>query len=233
MSVSVARPSKGSDVSRERLKFFAGEVDKAHEAIEDLEQRIARLNAIIFEADEGQRRLQRAIEADNGVSLAKYSAGEAKPTEDITKLVSHAQTSSEAATAAKVALPTAQAALENARGQLLSLNEQKNAELNRVLANLADEDARAYDRAFSEACRMHDKLVGYANVAQSTIGDIQLIVENPKMPRFALPSLGNQDADPFMRHSVSPLTVAASTRKWSSIRARLEHDVMADISDLI
>ena len=56
-----------------------------------------------------------------------------------------------------------------------------------------------YEKAFKETCWLHDKLIDNANVAQSTIGDIQLIVENPKIPRFAFPSLGNTDADPFHR----------------------------------
>jgi hypothetical protein len=228
--ITVSKPDR---VNRGRLKHFAAGIEKAHEAIEDLEKRVARLSDIIVEANAAQINLQNAINADGGLSLAKYSSGQAKQDDDITKLVSLAQTSSEAATAAKVALPTAEVALQNARSQLVSLGEQKNAELNRVLANLADADARAYERAFNQTCILHDKLVGYANVAQANIGDVQLVVETPRTPRFALQSLGNSDADPWLRHRTSELTVNASTRRWSLIRSRLEADVDADLDDLI
>jgi hypothetical protein len=29
---------------------------------------------------------------------------------------------------------------------------------------------------------------------------VRLVLQNPSVPRFALPSLGNGDADPWMRH---------------------------------
>jgi hypothetical protein len=231
-AVVVSAKPKSNHVGRERLKQFASEISKAHEIIEDLEQRVSRFGGIIVEADAAQRALQDAINADGGLALAAYSSGQAKPDHEIIKLVAHSQTSSEAATAAKVALPNAETALESARSQLISLGEQKNTELNRVLALLADTDARAYAKAFADTCKLHDRLVGYANVAQSNIGDIQLITDTPRAPRFALPSLGNSDADPFLRHHPSELTVNESARRWSAIRSRLEANVDADISDL-
>jgi hypothetical protein len=48
-----------------------------------------------------------------------------------------------------------------------------------------------------------------------------------------LPSLGNADADPFMRSRGSEITVAESARTWATVRQRLETDVDADLSDLI
>jgi chromosome segregation ATPase len=188
----VSKPKQG----REKLKHFADEICKAHNAIEDLEQRIARLTAIIIESNGAERALQDAINADGGIALAAYSSGQTKPTDDISKLVAHAKSSGEAAAAAKTALPHTESLLDNARSQLISLAEQKNAELNRVLASMADLDAQAYEKAFNLACTYHDKLAGYASVAQNNVGEVHLIFEAPKMPRFALPSLGNSDADP-------------------------------------
>jgi hypothetical protein len=229
---TVSKP-KSNHTGRERLKHFASEISRANETIEDLEQRVSRFGGIIIEANAAQRALQDAINADGGLALAAYSSGQAKPDDEISRLVAHSQTSSEAATAAKVALPNAEAALESARSQLISLGEQKNTELNRVLALLADKDARDYAQAFAETCRLHDKLVGYASVAQSNLGDCQLIIDPLKVPRFALPSLGNSDADPFLRHGIpNELTVNESARRWSAIRSRLESDVDADLSDL-
>ena len=82
-------------------------------------------------------------------------------------------------------------------------------------------------------CRLHDKLVGYSSVAQANIGDVRLIIEPVRTPRFALPSMGSCDADPFLRHSENELTVADAARQWATVRQRLEMDVDADIEDLI
>jgi hypothetical protein len=226
----VSKPKQG----RERLQHFAEQIGSAHNAIEDLEGRVARFEAIIAESKAAERSLQDAINSDGGVALASYSSGQTKPTDEINRLVAHAKSSGEAAGAAKVAKPHTEALLENARSQLVSLNEQKNEELNRVVANLADVDARAYQKAFDEMCVLHDRLVGYANTAQSNIGSIQLIIDPLRAPRFALPSMGNSDADPFLRHNtVNDLTVGASARKWAQIRSRLEADVDAYLDDLL
>jgi hypothetical protein len=76
---------------RERLKHFEGEIKKAHEAIEDLENRVARFDAIIVESEAAERSLQNAINADGGVALSEYSAGRTKPDDEISRLVAHAK----------------------------------------------------------------------------------------------------------------------------------------------
>jgi hypothetical protein len=229
----VPMPRTIKHTGRERLRFVDGELKRANEAIADLESRVARLGAIISESESNQRNLQAAIQADGGVALAEFSAGKADPDSDIVTLVTLAESSQKAANAAKVALPSTEAMLESARSQAAELREKRNAELNKVLADLADVEGRAYQKAFDETCRLHDRLVGYSQVAQANIGDVRLIVENPKVPRFALPSLGNADADPFMRSRGSEITVAESARTWATVRQRLETDVDADLSDLI
>ena len=116
----------------------------------------------------------------------------------------------------------------------MSLTEQKNTELNRVVANLADVDAREYQKAFDVMCVLHDRLAGYASTAQASFGDIQLIIDPLRVPRFVLPSMASgPDSDPFLRHKSSDLTINESARKWSQIRSRLEADVDADLDDLI
>jgi hypothetical protein len=220
-------------VGRERLRFIDGEVSKAKEAVADLENRIERFESIISDADANHRALQLAIANDGGKALAEYAAGKAGADSEIAKLVTLEDSSRKAATAAKAALPGTESMLNNARAQLPRLAEERVAELNRVVARLADADARAYQKAFEEMCRLHDRLVGYASVAQATIGDIQLIIDPVKTPRFALPSMGNSDADPFLRHSVNELTVNAAAKSWAAVRQRLEDDAEADLSDLI
>jgi hypothetical protein len=65
------------------------------------------------------------------------------------------------------------------------------------------------------------------------LGDIQLIIDPLKTPRFALPSLGNQDADPFLRHRPNDIVVSDAAKTWSTVRDRLEADAAADLGDLI
>lgn len=223
--------SKPEPAGRERLKHFDAEIGKAKDAIAEIEQQIERFEDIIVDAAAAQQDLQKAIAADGGKALAEYAAG--RGDEKISRLVLVADNSARAKTAAEIALPATQAALDNAKAQLAALGEQRAAELNRVLALLGDEDARAYRAAFAEMCMRHDKLVGYASVAQASHGDIQLIIEAPKTPRFAMPSLGDATADPFMRHQVSTRTVTEAAQKWTEVRARLEADASADLTDIL
>jgi hypothetical protein len=223
---------KAKQVGRERLQYFSQEISKANEAIESLEENIARLNSITVESEDAQRKLQAAISSDGGLALAAYSAGKTKPDDPISQIIAHAKSSGEAAAAAKMAMPHAEASLQDARSQLVTLTEQKHAELNHVIEMLADRDARDYQSAFNAACMAHDRLCGYAAVMEGNIGSLRLIHDPIKMPRFALPSMGTQDADQYIRHSVSDLTVNESARRWSAIKARLESNVDADISDL-
>jgi hypothetical protein len=230
---SVTKPVTKTKQGRERLQHFEDEISKAHNAIEDLEQRVARFGAIITESESAQRALQDAINADGGIALASFSAGQTKPTDEINKLVAHAKSSGEAAAAAKVALPHTASLLENARSQLISLVEQKNSELARVVSSLADVTARRYGETFDLLGKLHDKMVGFASAMEGNQGEIFLIHEPLKANRFATPSMGNADADPFLRHKISDLTVAESARAWRSVRDRLAADANADLTDLI
>jgi hypothetical protein len=229
--VTQLKPAKPE--GRERLRHIDREVSKAHDAVAELEKRVERLKSIIADADTHHRTLQLAIAADSGLALARYSEGNADADSDIAKLVNLADTSAKAATVARAALPHTETMLNDARSQIPALAEQRNAELNRVVALLADADAQAYRKSFEEMCRLHDCLVGYAQVAQASIGDVQLIIDAVKTPRFALPSMGNSDADPFLRHRVNEFTVNASAKSWTAVRERLEADADADLTDLI
>jgi chromosome segregation ATPase len=228
-SLRPAKPPTG----RERLQHFDDNIGLAEKAIADLENRIERLESIVVDAVAAAKDLQAAVEADNGKSLADYSAGKVEADSNIAKLVMASDNSGRAATAAKAALPSGQAQLENARAQLVSLTEQRAAELQHVLAILGDTEARAYQKLFDDLGRAHDRLVGYAQVCESNLGDVRLIIDPVKAPRFGLPSMGNADADPFLRHRESELTIAESARASGNIRDRLAADAQADLSDLL
>ena len=208
-NVSSIRPAVKTPAGRERLAAISQEIEKAKTAISELEQKIERLEGIVSDADVHHKALQAAIELDNGRALSDYSAGKVDADSSIARLVLLADNSKRAATAATSALPSASAQLENAKSQLFGLEEQRVAELNRVLTMLGDIDAREYQAAFDKMCRLHDKLVGFASVAQASLGDVQLIVDPLKTPRFQFPSMqGHADSDPFLRHQVSSLTVS-------------------------
>jgi hypothetical protein len=227
--------SKAKPAGRERLSYFVEQIAKASEVIESLELSEAKLDAIIVEAATASRALQEVINSEGGVaSLAAYAAGNTKPDDNISKLVSHAKTSSDAASAARDALPITRAALEDSRSQLISLSEQKHAELTKVVAQIADQgDGRAYKNSFDEVCRRHDELSGYAQAVEGNIGTVRLIVDPLRVPRFALPSMGDALADPFLRYQSSQFTIDQAALKWKSVRDRLDADAGADVNDLL
>jgi hypothetical protein len=230
---SSVRRSKPEPVGRDRLKHFDQEVKAAQSAVQEMAERVERLEGIVLEADAAHRALQLAISNDGGVALTSYSAGTSPADSDIAKLVMAAETSARAATGAKAALPHAQSALENAKAQVIALGAQRVAELNRVISMLADDECRAYKNAFDDLGRRHDRLVGYASVAETNQGDVRLTQSPLAVPRFASPSLGTLDADPFLRHQPNPLDIGDAARMWKEIRGRLELDAGAEISDLI
>jgi hypothetical protein len=232
--VTIASPAKPKPPEgRARLKNYVEQIEKGQHAVAEITEHIARLQAVVIESETASRALQDSIANDHGAALALYSSGQAND-HPIARLVTHAQQSSDAAAAAKVAIPYTETLLAEAKRQLVSLDEQRNEELNRVMASLADQDAQAYSKAFYETARLHDKLAGYANVAQSNVGDILLISGEPlKVPRFALPSLGDSLADPFVRAASNHHAVEQSARQWTEIRARLERDPEANVNDLL
>jgi chromosome segregation ATPase len=192
---SVAPKSKAENISnvhqtktapeRARLKHFDDQIALAHTVVNELEQRIQRCEQIIQSALENRHALQAAVEADNGKSLSDFSAGLVPDDSAIARLVRASENSGMASSAAKASLPTAQAQLENAKGQVAALQEQRVAEAARVLALLADVDARAYEKAFATLGRLHDRLIGYAAVAEGNQGDVRLRA-NPAITHAAV-----------------------------------------------
>jgi hypothetical protein len=119
-----------------------------------------------------------------------------------------------------------------AAAESAALDGQRHAELNRVVAMLADVEAQAYQRAFNELARLHDRLCGYASVMENNIGDIRRIIEPLKTVRFTLPSLASSiDADPFIRHNLpNDHVVNEAARYWKMVREKLDADSSADLA---
>jgi hypothetical protein len=226
---------KVPEVGRERLRHFDAELAKGQACVSDLEARCARLSAIITDAATADQALQAFIAADGGIALAAYSAGQTTADDEIAKLIAAAKSTSEAAAAAKAALPTAETALGNARSQVTALDGEKAAEIARVVAHFADHLALAYKKSFAETARLHDQLLGFARATSSIGGGVALIEDELTVPRFGLPSLERADGqyDPYMRHYANDFVVAQSSKVWATARARLEIDVDADLSDLV
>jgi hypothetical protein len=229
-----AKPAKPI-AGRERLHFFDAELAKAHSAVSDLEQRVATLENIGVEAVAADKALQLFIHGDGGVAaLAAHSEGKTNPDDQISKLLGAAKATAEAATPAKIALPLAIDALEKSRAEVIRLEHERSTEIGRCMIRLVDNKAAQYKRAFEEVCRLHDELAGFATVSSSNAGEILLISEELKVPRFGLPSLACvNDFDPFLRRRGDAYTVDQSAKAWAQVRERLESNVDADLSDLI
>jgi len=215
---------------RERLQFFVDQIASAHNVIEELDQHVARLKSIIVEADVASRTLQGAIAADSGLALSRYSSGQCGPDEEISKLVAHSKTSGDASAAAQAGLPHAESLLTAAKEQLVTLTNEKAAEVGRVIAFLAGMEVQAYEKSFEATCKLHDRLVGFSRVGQANIGDVHRIEEPPHMPRFV--ANGDSTSDPFIRHHTNDHVASESAKRWTEIRSRLELNANADLSDL-
>jgi hypothetical protein len=222
-SVAKAEPVAG----RERLHFFNEELAKANAAVADLERRVATLENIGIDAVAAERELQLYIASDAGTeALLAHAEGKS--------LIAAAKSTAEAATPAKAALPLAQDALASARAEVVRLGEEKQAEIGRYMTLLADETARKYKEAFELVCQLHDQLTGFANGTSVYMGEVMMIVEELKVPRFNLPSLAcTNEHDPFLRRRGSSFTVGEFTKVWTAVKERLEADVDADLGDLI
>jgi hypothetical protein len=233
---SESSPSKSKPIAgRERLHFFAEELAKAKTAVEDLERRAATLENIGIDAVAADQALQAFIAKDGGIeALRAHSAGETKPDDEVSKLIATAKSTAEATGPAKSALPAARDALERAKAEVVRLGEEKAQEIERVMTALADATAREYKAAFDRVVRLHDELIGFANASSNYMGEIALIVEELKVPRFNLPALACiNEHDPFLRRRGDSFTVNEYTAKWTTVKERLEADVDADVSDLI
>jgi hypothetical protein len=229
------KPVKPIIVGRERLHHFDSELAKAKSAVDDLERRVATLENIGIDAIAADRELQDFIASDGGVdALRAHSSGETSQDDQISKLLAAAKSTSEAAAPAKAALPSAIDALERARSEVIRLGEEKYREIELFMTSLADETAKAYKGAFNECCRLHDELTGFANGTSVYMGDVAMVVEELKVPRFKLPSLAClDDYDPFLRRRGNSFTVSESTKVWTAVKDRLQTDVDSDLSDLV
>jgi hypothetical protein len=223
-------PAKPQPVGRERLLHIDAELARANSATAEIEEKVARLEAILVEADQHHEALQLAIMLDGGRALADLAGGKVSDDSDIGKLATLADSSARARAAAVAALPKARADLQDVQQQAVQLDHARIAEVDRVIAGMADVEARQYESAFSRVCRLHDRLVGYCSVMENNQGEIRLSQEGLRLPRFALPSLGHADSDPYIRHTTpSSLTVGESARHWRAVRERLLADSLAAI----
>jgi hypothetical protein len=215
---------------RERLSHFDSQIDSAKNAISELTEHCARLQDILVDADNASRELQEHISSDGGASLSLYSKGDAEPNDRISILVRRERSTNEAAAAATVGLPATQQLLASASQQLVTLQNERHAEVGRVVSTIANSEVQEYERHFEKTCLLLDSLIGFSRVGQSNIGDVYRIEEQPRMPKIV--ASGDSTADPFIRHTTNERVVEQSAQRWAAIRSALERDANADISDL-
>jgi hypothetical protein len=233
-SSAMAVASSQTD-DRSQLKFFTAELKKAEAAVVDLEQRVARLEKVIVDAEVAHSALQSFINADGGLALAEYSAGRADNS-DIAKLISADETTARAAHAAKAALLNAQSALANARAEVVRLNGRREAAVLQYLTQRADERAKSYMLVWNAFCRAHDNLVGISTALSSgDYGGEILMTRAPIVaPRFNLPSSADShEYLPTMTHLADDHAVESAAGDWLEARRRLTENVDADLDDLV
>jgi hypothetical protein len=151
---------------RERLTHFDSQIESARIVISELTEHCARLQAIIVDAEESSRALQDFIASDGGLELSKYSNGDADPDDRISQLVKRERSTNEAAAAAKAGLPHASQLLSAANQQLATLQNERHAEVARVISNLAGVEVAEYERSFESTCLLLDSLIGFSRVGQ-------------------------------------------------------------------
>jgi hypothetical protein len=222
-------------IGRERLHNFDAELAKAKSAVDDLTRRVATLENISIDAVSADRELQLFIAGPEGLeALLSHSERKSSPDDPVSILIAAAKSTAEAAGPAKSALPAAQVALERAHAEVARLAEEKAKAIEVYMTTLADGTARKYKAAFEETCRLHDELTGFASSTSVYVGEVAMIVDELKVPRFVLPSLAClNDHDPFLRHRGNSFTVSESTKVWTEVKTRLQGDVGSDISDLV
>ncbi len=222
---------------RERLRFAAGELAKARDCVADLEARLARLTAIIGDADAAHVVLQEAIAADGGVALEAYGSGRA-PDQPIAELVGAKETTAKAASAAKDALPGVEDMLNKARAEVVRLESVKFDDVVRYLKSRAGDEHKIYLRAFNELCKSYENLCGIA-VALSATGHADMMtsglplpIQSPGFNMSTGPSHGPSEKI-TMSYMAAEAKVAKSTATWMQARERLMQDADADLDDLI
>ena len=114
--------------------------------------------------------------------------------------------------------------------QLVTLTNEKAAEVGRLIASLADVEVRAYEKSFEATCLLQDKLIGFSRVGEANVGDVYRIHEPARLARFV--ANGDSTSDPFIRHHTNEHIVSESAKRWTEIRARLESNANADLADL-
>lgn len=241
--VTEVAPEKGTALvtagpvldGRDRLRFFGQELAKARDAVAELDARQDRLVAIINDADAAREALQDAVEADGGIALSDYAAGNA-PDSDIAKLIAREKITAEAAGAAKSALQAASNMLAAAKAEVSRLEAERDGAISAYLLLRADEKGRAYMQVARALFRLHDELRGISQALTTgayggdlIMGEVQVVV-----PRFNLPSVA--DPNEFLAsivHGADERVVLAEAQKWSEARTRVLQDSDANLDDLL
>ncbi len=227
----------GPPDGREDLRLADAACKDARQRVAELEARLARMNAIVRDADAAQAALQAAVDDDGGEALEAYAAGQASD-QPIARLVEHKDTTSKAASAAKDALPGVQDALAKARAELVRLEELKFSEVILFLKRRAKDEHEAYVNTFNALNRSYEKLCGIA-VALAATGHAEMMttalpvaIQAPGFNMGLGPSHGPSERV-IMGHLAGEAEVAAFTAAWMQARERLIRDVDANVDGLI
>jgi hypothetical protein len=163
---------------RDRLRAASDGLVKGQQCVAELEAQFNRLTSIVTAADTAQVTLQAAITADGGVALEAYGNANNEP---IAALIATKENTARAASAAKAALPNVEDMLSKARAEVARLEGVKSDDMIAYLKMRADDQHRAYVKAYNEMCASHDVLCGIA-VALSATGHSDMMTSGQPLP---------------------------------------------------
>ena len=209
------------DTDRSKMRGASAALAKVKREEGELEAKLAKMNAIVADADAAEVAFHKAVaEDERGDALFEFADGSA-PDGAIARLVVRKDTTAHAAMAARAAAPKLQARLAELREQISSLEHDRGQAVRTYLRSRAQETFDAYDRPWRAVCAAYDRVVGIRRALR-----VGPSVEPLQGPRFDSPERS------AMKHT--PGDIATQTQGvWEQARQRLEADPDAFVDDLI
>jgi hypothetical protein len=193
-------------------------------ALQEAQARVDRLRAILANATDAEAALHRAVAADGGHTLGRFSHGDDAP--DIAPLVEAAERTGQAGKVAKAALPAAHEALVAAEARVSELQAARRQAVVATLMEQGEEVARKYDAKIEELMETIASLNGLAKVMATVAPDqnVKLIEAPVELPSYGFAALRPSDGSyqTYIRRSPDAALVERYAASWRTLAERLE-----------
>lgn len=219
-----------------KLQIELAELDRqivgADDTLTQLTSKVDRLESVIANAETQSATLNALMAEDDGTALERLAAGEGDAS-DIGVIAERVHRAAQAATAARVALPGAQAAVTAQQERLEGLQRDRTAKVLAVTLDRADKVAVQYKRTFEHLAELHDELRAASLAVSQNRGDaFSLVDEALEVPRFELPALRCEGVySTYLRAVPDAGRINARAGWWRGlIRALTADPVSADLN---